>query len=145
MTIFYDSNTGNVKRFTEAIEKYIAEEPELDSKHFVFVPVGELTEADLYRTPYALITRTTKFGQVPDTTSDFLNRINQGFLRVVASSGNRNWGQNYGKAADLIKANSRFIEHSMKFELSGLKEDVIEFINLLRKSISSHNTVHIYP
>jgi protein involved in ribonucleotide reduction len=72
--------------------------------------------------PYLLITFTTGMGMVPNTTVIFLDK-NFTYLRGVIASGNRAWGSNYAKAADMIvtKYNVPLIH---KFELSGNSLDI---------------------
>lgn len=47
---------------------------------------------------------------------------------TISSSGNRNWGKNFGKAALLIKEKYN-IPILMLFELSGTNLDIKEFIH----------------
>jgi len=106
MIIAYHSLTGNVKRF-------------LDRCEFAFVNIANINAID---EPFVIVTNTIGFGQVPGPVSEFLNR-NRGWLVGVAASGNRNWGANFAKAADLISLKYGVpIVH--KFELSGTEEDV---------------------
>lgn len=85
--------------------------------------------------PYILITYTTGFGQVPQTTLDFLTN-NHHFLLAVASSGNRNWGNNFGKSADIISELYKVpIIH--KFELSGTQKDVEIFLREASKIVNN--------
>ncbi|CAH8711467.1 class Ib ribonucleoside-diphosphate reductase assembly flavoprotein NrdI [Paenibacillus thiaminolyticus] len=109
MLIAYDSKTGNVKRFVEKLN--------LDC-----VRISEETKLT---DPFILITYTTGFGQVPQSTMQFLEEHGH-LLQGVASSGNMNWGIRYGLAADHI---SRLysVPVLMKFELSGTKKDVEQF------------------
>lgn len=44
-------------------------------------------------------------------------------MEGVASSGNRNWGANFGKAGELI-SKQFMVPLLLKFELSGTKRDV---------------------
>lgn len=108
--IVYDSKTGNVKRFVS----------KLDMKSV------QITENLAIDQPFILITYTTGFGQVPQSTLDFLGR-NGHFLQGVATSGNMNWGTRYGLAADHV-ARLYSVPILMKFELSGTKKDVEGFI-----------------
>lgn len=81
--------------------------------------------------PYILITFTTGFGDVPDSTHQFLEE-NSGYLQAIAVSGNRNWGNNYGRAGDIISAKYN-VPILMKFELSGTIEDIKTFYERLRQ------------
>ncbi|NMM53121.1 class Ib ribonucleoside-diphosphate reductase assembly flavoprotein NrdI [Paenibacillus aquistagni] len=109
MRIVFDSKTGNVKRFVG----------KLDMECTQITPELEIEE------PYILITYTTGFGQTPQMTKDFLSR-NGRLPLAVASSGNMNWGNNYGRAANLI-AEQYGVPVLMKFELSGTQKDVVRF------------------
>lgn len=109
MRIVYDSKTGNVKRFVEKLG--------MDC-----VQINSDQQID---EPFILITYTTGFGQVPQTTKDYLR--NKGhLLQGVVSSGNMNWGNFYGRAADLISEQYN-VPILMKLELSGTTKDVVRF------------------
>ncbi|ATF13525.1 class Ib ribonucleoside-diphosphate reductase assembly flavoprotein NrdI [Brevibacillus brevis X23] len=106
MLIVYDTRTKNVQRFVQ----------KLDVNN---VQIGEnLTVTE----PYVLITYTDGFGNVPKSTIQFLE-VNHFFMRAIASSGNRNWGSNFAKSADII-AEKFNVPIILKFELSGTPEDV---------------------
>jgi protein involved in ribonucleotide reduction len=110
MLVLYDSKTGNVKRFISKLP---------------YGPICISERADVHE-PFCLVTYTTGMGQVPPTTVEFLQR-NGMHLKAVASSGNKNWGANFGNAAKVIsKAFQVPIIHI--FELSGTGEDVEIFI-----------------
>jgi|SRR5690606_13307467 len=115
--IYYDSKTGNVERFIKKLEEI---------KDWRFIKISDDVEAF---EPGHLITFTTRFGEIPETTKRFLDNENI-WLYSVTSSGNRNWGRNFGLAGDLI-AKQLDIPLLMKFELSGTSEDVNLFINLI--------------
>lgn len=109
MLIVYDSFTGNVKRFVEKTK----------------LPNVRITEDLLISEPFILITYTFGFGQAPESTINFLQR-NHSQLKAVASSGNKNWGEFYGKAAEII-ADKYKVPSLMKFELGGTDNDVEKF------------------
>lgn len=111
MLIAYDSKTGNVKRFVDKLENMKCVRISTDVK---------LNE------PFILITYTTGFGQVPQSTQEFLEEHSH-LLQGVAASGNMNWGTRYGLAADHI-SRQYSVPVLMKFELSGTKRDVDKFI-----------------
>lgn len=110
MLIVYDSLTGNVKRFIE----------KLDMRS---VKIHKELKVD---EPFVLVTYTTKFGETPKTTSDFLIKKNRNLI-AVASSGNRLWGMKFAVSANQIseKYNVPII---LKFELSGNEVEVDKFI-----------------
>jgi len=118
MFVYYDSKTGNVQRFIDKIKK---ERPE-----WSFVKISgdmEISENG------HLVTFTTNFGEIPDTTEKFLeNENNRKYIKSVSSSGNMNWGTLFGKAADKIEQ-TYGIPVLMKFELSGTHVQVEYFIN----------------
>ena len=118
MFVYYDSKTGNVQRFIDKIKK---ERPE-----WSFVKISgdmEISENG------HLVTFTTNFGEIPDTTEKFLeNKNNRKYIKSVSSSGNMNWGTLFGKAADKIEE-TYSIPVLMKFELSGTHVQVEYFIN----------------
>jgi len=80
--------------------------------------------------PGHLVTFTTNFGQVPENTKEFMKREAKNIYSVT-SSGNRNWGPNFGLAADRISQDFD-IPLAFKFELSGTMEDINQFIDILK-------------
>jgi protein involved in ribonucleotide reduction len=104
--VYYDSLTGNVRRFVERLP---------------FEAVN-IAEAPVIDAPFILVTYTTGFGNVPPTSADFLRKHGDKLIGV-ASSGNRNWGHNFGKAADRI-ARDYNAPILLKFELSGTNNDI---------------------
>lgn len=123
MLIAYYSLTGNVKRF-------------IDKCGFIYV---DITENQTLDEPFILVTNTTGFGQVPESVADFLKRNSENLVGVAAS-GNRNWGANFTKAADLISERYGVpIVH--KFELSGTENDVkifTERVESIGKYVNTH-------
>ena len=123
MFVYYDSKTGNVQRFIDKIKK---ERPE-----WSFVKISgdmEISENG------HLVTFTTNFGEIPDTTEKFLeNENNRKCIKSISSSGNMNWGTLFGKAADKIEE-TYGIPVLMKFELSGTNIEVENYINYLENN-----------
>ena len=118
MFVYYDSKTGNVQRFIDKIKK---ERPE-----WSFVKISG--DMEILENGH-LVTFTTNFGEIPDTTEKFLeNENNRKCIESVCSSGNMNWGTLFGKAADKIEE-IYGIPVMMKFELSGTHVQVEYFIN----------------
>ena len=118
MFVYYDSKTGNVQRFIDKIKK---ERPE-----WSFVKISR--DMEISENGH-LVTFTTNFGEIPDTTEKFLeNENNRKCIKSVSSSGNMNWGTLFGKAADKIEE-TYGIPVLMKFELSGTHVQVEYFIN----------------
>ena len=113
-----NSKTGNVQRFIDKIKK---ERPE-----WSFVKISG--DMEILENGH-LVTFTTNFGEIPDTTEKFLkNENNRKYIKSVSSSGNMNWGTLFGKAADNIEEKYG-IPVLMKFELSGTHVQVEYFIN----------------
>ncbi|KKB71900.1 class Ib ribonucleoside-diphosphate reductase assembly flavoprotein NrdI [Bacillus sp. TH008] len=119
MLIAYYSLAGNVRRFVAKTG----------------LPAVEIKADMLLTEPFVLVTGTYGFGQVAGTVWDFL-ADNGDLMAGVAASGNRNWGDNFAKAADLI-AEEYGVPIVHKFELAGTAEDaakVREFVSeYLRK------------
>ncbi|HZH55399.1 MAG TPA: class Ib ribonucleoside-diphosphate reductase assembly flavoprotein NrdI [Sphingobacteriaceae bacterium] len=117
--IYYDSRTGNVARFIEKVKEATGWEfCKIDADQQVFER-GHL------------ITFTTRFGEIPESTRQFLTHSGS-YMDSVSSSGNRNWGRNFGVAADQISTNYG-IPIVLKFELSGTQDDVAYFINHIKE------------
>ncbi|WP_439197274.1 class Ib ribonucleoside-diphosphate reductase assembly flavoprotein NrdI [Bacillus velezensis] len=110
MLIAYYSLTGNVRRFVAKTG----------------IAAVEIKPGLMIAEPFVCLTGTYGFGQVAVPVADFL-AANSAYLAGVAASGNRNWGGNYAKAADVIAA-----QHGVpvvgRFELAGTDEDVRQFI-----------------
>lgn len=109
--IAYDSRTGNVQRFVRKLGsayRSVQIQPDL-----------QLDE------PFLLITYTTGFGQVPEKVDAFLAQ-NHALLRGVSASGNRNWGANFARSADMISHRYQ-VPVLCKFELSGTGRDIEQF------------------
>jgi protein involved in ribonucleotide reduction len=121
MLIFYDSLSGNVKRFINKL-----------SYKSLRVRDEDITE------PYILVTYTIGFGDIPQTTKRFLER-NHHNLVAVASSGNKNWGDNFGKAADKI-AQKYNVPIILKFELSGTAHDTNTFIQEVERIVRNEHS-----
>ena len=105
--IAYYSRTGNVKAF---VDKYL--------NAYETVDISEVKAID---TPYVLITPTYDFGQVPEVVTKWL-RKNNGCMVGVIASGNRNWGDLYGHAGDII-SDLYEVPLLAKFELRGTIAD----------------------
>lgn len=112
--IYYDSKTGNIERFMNRLKLQRNWNIQKIDSDFVAEHAGHL------------VTYTTGFGQVPASTLSFL-KGNSSLIKSVTSSGNRNWGPNYGLAA--IKIAAQFnLPVLMQFELSGTMADIQQFI-----------------
>ncbi|MEH6945134.1 class Ib ribonucleoside-diphosphate reductase assembly flavoprotein NrdI [Bacillus sp. JJ722] len=109
MLIVYDSLTGNVERFVNKLPK----------KNVKIIDGLRVHE------PFILVTYTIGFGGVPESTANFLEE-NYSYLQAVASSGNKVWGSNFGRAVDII-SNQYLVPLILKFELSGTNRDLEVF------------------
>lgn len=108
--------TGNVERFVRKLE---------------LEKIIKITDGLVVIEPFVLVTYTTGIGRLPKKTEEFL-KGNHPYLKGVASSGNRNWRDNFGKAADMISEQYN-VPIILKFELAGLENDVNLFIERLRE------------
>ncbi|MED4172601.1 class Ib ribonucleoside-diphosphate reductase assembly flavoprotein NrdI [Halalkalibacterium halodurans] len=114
MIIAYFSLTGNVRRFVESTG----------------LPSVNITEVPKIEYPFIIVTPTYGFGEVPVQVSRFLQE-NSDHLRGVAVSGNRNWGESFGKAGERI-SELYSVPLLVKFELSGTRRDVETFTERVR-------------
>lgn len=108
MLIAYYSMTGNVRRFVSKLSDF---------------ECVDITKNPLIEEDFILITSTYGFGKVPNKVVKFLE-CNKERLSAVASSGNKNWGeQQFARSGDLI-AESFKVPLLLKFENSGFPQDV---------------------
>ncbi|MDY8021104.1 class Ib ribonucleoside-diphosphate reductase assembly flavoprotein NrdI [Paenibacillus polymyxa] len=110
MLIVYDSLTGNVERFVKKL-----------GMRNIKINNGLIVDE-----PFVLITYTTGFGEVPKRVAEFLAQ-NHSYLVAVTSSGNRNWGEKFGLAADKISERYK-VKKLSKFELSGNESEIENFL-----------------
>ncbi|GAA3734096.1 class Ib ribonucleoside-diphosphate reductase assembly flavoprotein NrdI [Salinicoccus jeotgali] len=116
MIIAFYSMTGNVRRFINGsgiAEDYDTYEIRASNKN------------ERIHEPFILVTSTYGFGGVPNEVKAFLE-VNNDLMRAVASSGNRNWGENFARAGEDISENYN-VPLLMKFELHGNQKDREEF------------------
>ena len=114
MVIVYDSMTGNCLRFVKKLPYKYCHIEEYDGT-----------------SPFILVTYTINFGQTPESTKLFMNKHYEKCLGI-SSSGNKNWGGYYGKAADNIKEQYG-VKIISKFELQGTELDVQKFISEVKE------------
>lgn len=91
-------------------------------------------EVEDINSPFILVTYTTNFGEVPQSTKDFLDK-NGKHLIGVAASGNKNWGEFFAGSADRI-SRSYQVPIIHKFELSGTAKDVDLFNQEVEKVVT---------
>ena len=89
--LVYDSMTGNVRRFAQAVALEVGQADLLDAR--VQRPDRE----------FLLLTYTFGSGEVPGLTRALLASHGH-LLRGVVASGSFHWGRNFARAADLIAA-----------------------------------------
>lgn len=116
--LYYDSKTGNVQRFINKVVQITG---------WTAHRIQEDMEVD---TPGHLVTFTTNFGKMPTLTEAFMQQHSD-MIFSVTSSGNRNWGRNFGVAADKVSA-MYDIPLAFKFELSGTMEDINQFVDIIK-------------
>ena len=123
MKIIVYSLTGNCKRFVD-----MCEIPEED--------VIYLQDIDYdVNFDYILITPTFGFGEVPVAVSKFLKE-NYKHLKGVVGSGNKNWGERFANAAEIISSKYS-IPLLMKIELHGNKKDISDFKKIYLESVEN--------
>jgi protein involved in ribonucleotide reduction len=126
MFIVYFSNvTNNTERFVFKVQE----------KNNYRIPIKKTEPIETITEPYVLITPTygdhEKKGMIPHQVKKFLkNPKHIELIRGVISSGNRNFGNEYGIAGEIISRKFN-IPHLYKFELAGEREDVIAVKNML--------------
>ncbi|MFK3936539.1 class Ib ribonucleoside-diphosphate reductase assembly flavoprotein NrdI [Alkalihalobacillus sp. NPDC078783] len=112
--MIYDSMTGNVERFVSNLSGRYNHNM-MDIKD-----VGTDISED-----FILVTHTIGFGEVPTRTRELLEKYSSHALGV-AVSGNKLWGNNYGRAGKLIQEQFK-IPLLMTFEMSGMESDIKKF------------------
>ena len=90
LPVVFDSLTGNIRRFVQAVQQRCGTE-------IAAVPGAAPVQG------FVLATYTFGSGQVPESTARFLARHGH-LLRGVVVSGSFHWGENFGRAGDLIAA-----------------------------------------
>ncbi|HLS95808.1 protein involved in ribonucleotide reduction [Sphingobacterium allocomposti] len=116
--LYYDSKTGNVQRFIQKVAQITGWQVHKIEDGLKVCEAGHL------------VTYTTKLGCVPDNTRLFMDR-HADMIYSVTSSGNRNWGKNFGLAANKVSEDYD-VPLAMKFELSGTMEDIHQFIDIIK-------------
>ena len=123
MKIIVYSLTGNCKRFVD-----MCEIPEEDVIYLQDIDY----DVDF---DYILITPTFGFGEVPAAVSKFLVE-NHMYLKGVVGSGNKNWGERFANASEII-SREYDVPLLMKIELHGSKKDISEFKKIYLESVKN--------
>ena len=119
MKIVYDSFTGNVERFVRKLDG--------------IYDTVRITDSLIVDEPFCLVTYTIGFGQVPESTSNFLLH-NSNNLLGVASSGNKNWGDFFAQAGPKI-ASAYDVPLMLQFELGGTVDNVDTFVQEVERLV----------
>ena len=123
MKVIFFSLTGTCKRFVEMCK--LPEEDVIDLWEIDY-------EVDF---DYILITPTIGFGKVPEDVERFLGE-NHKCLKGVVGSGNKNWGNRFAKAAEIISEQYN-VPLLMKIELHGNTKDLIKFRKIYLESVNN--------
>ncbi|MCY1704191.1 class Ib ribonucleoside-diphosphate reductase assembly flavoprotein NrdI [Deinococcus sp. SL84] len=108
MQLIYDTLTGNTRRFAHKVA---------DLTGLEAVALKEASPQE----PYLLLTYTFGSGAVPDTTRAFL-QDHAPLMRGVVSSGSFHWGENFGRAGEVI-AGAYGVPFVMRVNKSGNLSD----------------------
>lgn len=121
--VVVDSRTGMGKNFI--LKCGVSEEDIIDINNVE----GNLGNND----DVILQTRCHGFGKVPDTTLQFLdNYANKINVLGTSVTGNRNWGEGYGRSANIIQEKYG-IPNILIFEGRGFPSDVDKMVKYLDK------------
>ncbi|MFD1453252.1 class Ib ribonucleoside-diphosphate reductase assembly flavoprotein NrdI [Oceanobacillus sojae] len=107
VVIYYYSLTGNTKSFASRFE----------DEGFEVSPIEDVIIAE----PFVLLAPTYNFGEIPIDVREFLEDFSED-LRGVVGFGNRNWGEKFANAGDLI-SEEYSVPLIQKVELRGTRQD----------------------
>lgn len=115
--VYYSSNTQNTHRFVEKVGFPATR-----------IPTNAVDGIPAIREPYVLVVPTFAGGDgqgaVPKQVIRFLNDPeNRSFIRGVVASGNRNFGEYFAHAGNVIASKCK-VPVLHRFELLGTEEDV---------------------
>jgi protein involved in ribonucleotide reduction len=118
LIVYFSSTSGNTERFIDALDI-----------RSIRIPLSMKTDMPIMSEPYVLITPTYAnddgSNAVPKQVIKFLNvPQNRAMIKGVMGAGNRNFGENFGLAGQVI-AKKCNVPLLYRFELSGTKDDVI--------------------
>ena len=117
--VYFSNYSGNTKRFVEKIT---------DDSYATRIPLGRDSRSITVDKPYVLMVPTYGGGEgrsaIPRQVRSFLNiKENRDLLQGVVGFGNRNFGEHFCKAADLISAKTG-VPVIAKVEIFGTQDDV---------------------
>ena len=119
MNIYLYTLTGNGRKFlTEA---------GIDMETIKVLKSKTVAEED-----FVLVTNTIGFGEIPKPVERFLEK-NHELCKGIVAGGNRNWGQNFAVAGDLITERYPDIPLLMKIELNGTKKQREQFKKIMEE------------
>jgi protein involved in ribonucleotide reduction len=126
--VYFSNYSGNTKRFVE----------KLDEHNAIRIPINRSDSSPTLNRPYVLLVPTYGGGEgraaIPRQVRHFLNiKENRNLLQGVVGFGNRNFGEHFCKAADLISAKTG-VPVIARVEIFGTADDVNtvrERLNLL--------------
>lgn len=126
LVVYFSNVTRNTERFVEKISPNNKYRIPIKPRHELIHSISE---------PYILITPTYGDhygrGMIPHQVKKFLtHKNNSSLMQAVISSGNRNFGRDYGIAGEII-AHKFKVPHLHKFELAGEQEDVEKVKNMI--------------
>lgn len=125
MLIIYDSLTGQGKKYAEKVAEKLGA---------TVMPIHQYLGGN---EKLFLISRCYNFGEVPETTLDFLDELrdtnNLTQLIGVSITGNQNWGENFGKAGYTIEKEYG-IKYVHRFEFAGTHRDVEATVNYIKNT-----------
>lgn len=134
MIIFYDSLTNLTKLFGEDLQKELEKSLGIT---ILLKSVNDVEKEDISNQMY-LLSRSIFFGEIPDTTLDFLDFLedNDKLQNVlgVSVSGNLNWGTTYGKAGSEINKLYK-IPYVSVFEGCGFPEDIDKVVKYTERML----------
>jgi protein involved in ribonucleotide reduction len=116
--VYFSNYSGNTKRFVE----------KLDERNPIRIPIDRSDSFPTISSPYVLLVPTYGGGEgraaIPRQVRHFLNiKENRNLLQGVIGFGNRNFGEHFCKAADLISAKTG-VPVIARVEVFGTQDDV---------------------
>lgn len=126
LLVYFSSKSQNTHRFVDKLN--------IPAQRIPISPQDDMPEI---HEPYVLVVPTYADGDgkgaVPKQVIHFLNdETNRSYLRGVIAGGNRNFGQFYAYAGDIISARCK-VPCLYRFELMGTAEDVANVRNGINK------------
>ncbi|HAJ89937.1 MAG TPA: class Ib ribonucleoside-diphosphate reductase assembly flavoprotein NrdI [Rhodospirillaceae bacterium] len=126
LLVYFSSKSQNTHRFVDKLN--------IPAQRIPISPQDDMPEI---HEPYVLVVPTYADGDgkgaIPKQVIHFLNdETNRSYLRGVIAGGNRNFGQFYAYAGDIISARCK-VPCLYRFELMGTAEDVANVRNGINK------------